>query len=416
MPPEKWLVVSYFTGIDGMAASLHADLRIAELRRRGREVRVVTSLGSPAAPGAVRVASPSPSGLRYELRLAFRRRPRNLLNRLLKGGATLALAPFYLIEKAVIQFDPTWFWHLTARRAAVREAKAFSPRFVYSTGGPSSAHLAALAAARAAGARFIAEFQDPLRDRSSARSGLEARALARLERRVAAEADAVVYLVDETRRRAEKRVPFGARPATIYAGAVPRAVPLGPSEAPPEGGIVLSHFGTLAETRTLAPLIEGVRVLEGREPAKAALLRVVQHGHASGAARREGDRWPGRIAFAGRLGHQQALAAMARAQVLLLVQDRAEISAESIPSKVFEYLHAGRPVLGLIHRNPELRQILEGCGHLAAELDDPGEVALALERLVDSLGGSAPALSPRPSPYTVEAAVDRLERVARGEG
>jgi len=416
--PERWLVVSYFTGIDGMAVSLHADLRIAELRRRGHEVLVLTSAGSPPGPGVVRVPSLSPSGLRYEMRLLFRRRARTPGDGLLKAAAALGLAPFYLLEKSLLQFDPTWFWFLTARGAAVRAARRFHPRVVYSTGGPSSAHLAGIAAAREEGARLVAEFQDPLRGEGDARSRLEARCLARLEREVAREADAVVYLVDETRKRAEGRVPFRGVTATIRAGAVLPSPPPGSSRpgAAVREKIVLSHFGTLAETRTLRPLLEGVAELGRTAPEKARAFKVVQHGHASPSVRREVEAWPGGAAFAGRLPHAEALAAMAGAQILLLVQDRAEISSLSIPSKVYEYLLTGRPVLGLVHRNPELRGMLESCGHLAAELSDPAEVARALERLADSLEGKAAPLEPKPSPFTVEAAVDALESLAGGRG
>ena len=102
---------------------------------------------------------------------------------------------------------------------------------------------------------------------------------------------------------------------------------------------------------------------------------------------------------------------MRRADALLLIQNTEDFSVETIPSKTYEYLHSGRPVLGLVHRNPELAGILAGAGREAAEAADPAAVAEAALRLVRAREAGPPSFPP--SPYTVDAAVEALVRVGR---
>jgi hypothetical protein len=112
----------------------------------------------------------------------------------------------------------------------------------------------------------------------------------------------------------------------------------------------------------------------------------------------------------------ESLAAMRRADVLLLVQNTEAFSAETIPSKTYEYFRSGRPVLGLVHRNPELAAMLEAGGHAAADADDPASVKAALPGLLrdwDHGGHTDAAPATRPH-FAVADAVERLVALAAG--
>ncbi|MHB8832706.1 MAG: glycosyltransferase family 4 protein, partial [Desulfobacteria bacterium] len=89
----------------------------------------------------------------------------------------------------------------------------------------------------------------------------------------------------------------------------------------------------------------------------------------------------------------------------------ADYSAETIPSKVYEYLAAGRPILGLVHRNVELAGMLTGLGHIVAEAADAVAVRDALSEI--HRRWEAGALKPLAgSPCTIASAVDRLIAIA----
>ena len=89
----------------------------------------------------------------------------------------------------------------------------------------------------------------------------------------------------------------------------------------------------------------------------------------------------------------------------------ADYSAETIPSKVYEYLAAGRPILGLVHRDAELAGMLTGLGHTVAESADAGSVRGAISEIHRRWKAGA-LENPMGSPYTIASAVDRLIAIA----
>jgi colanic acid biosynthesis glycosyl transferase WcaI len=80
---------------------------------------------------------------------------------------------------------------------------------------------------------------------------------------------------------------------------------------------------------------------------------------------------------------------MASADVLLVPLDK-EKSLLSVPSKFYNYVAAGRPVLGLAHENSEVFQIIREtrCG-LCAPPDDPAMIAAAVRALKKDAAGRA---------------------------
>ena len=72
---------------------------------------------------------------------------------------------------------------------------------------------------------------------------------------------------------------------------------------------------------------------------------------------------------------------LAGADVLLVPLDK-EMSLLSVPSKLYNFMAAGRPILGLAHRDSEVFQILgaAGCGRCAPP-DDPAGIAAEIRRM-----------------------------------
>jgi hypothetical protein len=81
---------------------------------------------------------------------------------------------------------------------------------------------------------------------------------------------------------------------------------------------------------------------------------------------------------------------------------------------MYEYLWMQRPILALVHQNPQMQAILEGQGHRVVRSDggDPaatGErLARELEPLVERWEGARLADSGLASPFTTAAAVESL--------
>jgi hypothetical protein len=100
------------------------------------------------------------------------------------------------------------------------------------------------------------------------------------------------------------------------------------------------------------------------------------------------------------------------ADLLLLIQNTDDVSFETIPSKVYEYLHTGRPILALVYRNPELQNMLEELGHIVVQSDDEADIKRGLETYIDQWTKNQSPCREQKSPYTVERAVNELISLA----
>jgi len=411
---RRWLVLSYFSRIDGMACAQHIDDRIPLLREAGIEPVLLTGpCGERWEEGRHAIARcVAPSGIRFEVRHLFRRRGlRGPLYKVLEFLLLLPLLPFYLLEKLAVDLDSQWSWFPLAARRGYALCRELGPELIYSTGGAASAHIAAGRISRRTGIPWVAEFQDPLVHGDWYRGKAARKAFAFAERYVCEHASRVVFLTEEARRRAAARTSLGDRGRCIYPGAEP------PPESPPRrrNGALLrfTHLGSFGGSRNPAVLLEALRLLLEDRPEIAGTLRFDFYGHcdASSARRLREFPVPGVVTYHGRVPRREALSAMRDADVLVLIQNIDDFSAETIPSKVYEYLVAGRPILALAHRNPELSGMLTGLGHAVTEAADAGPVRAALSE-IHRRWEAGTLEAPAVSPYTTRSAVGRLIAIA----
>lgn len=411
----RWLILSYFSRIDGMACAQHIDDRIANLRARGIEPLMLTGVCGQHWSDLVhqRAISVSPSGLRFELRHL---KKRGGMTRLWAGLLNLLILPLYLIEKLVIDLDSQWSWFPLAIRQGHRICNRYRPQLIYSTGGPASAHLAAAMIAGRHKIPWVAEFQDPLVHGDWLRSRRALKVFTWLERLVCSRADAVIFLTDKARESAHKRTELGPRGWTVYPGADPAAMP--DAAYVREDVCTFAHFGSLGGSRNLKVFLEGLRLLLAERPELATAVRLDLYGSCDPLSRRFMDEFPlrGIVRDHGRVPRQESLLAMKRCGVLLLIQNTEEFSAETIPSKTYEYLHVGRPILGLVHHNPELGQMLAALGHRAVAADSPEAVKEAISGCYDRWKNDVALSQPAASPYTVAAAVAGIVSIAAAAG
>ena len=84
----------------------------------------------------------------------------------------------------------------------------------------------------------------------------------------------------------------------------------------------------------------------------------------------EGFQYPNILTIVDKVPRFKALEMMVNTDVQLLIQNLEGVSSETIPSKLYEYLQVGKPILGLIYQNLELSEILEQREHYTAGADD----------------------------------------------
>ncbi len=411
---RRWLVLSYFASIDGKAASQHIDDRLPCLREFGIEPLLVTSVCSELSPHArtLRAPSAAPSGIRFELRYL---RKSNTFFKYAHIPFLLIILPFYAVEKLFFNLDSQWSWFPLAFLRALWAAGRFKPDLIYSTGGPPSAHVAAGLLAAARKLPWIAELQDPLvlDTQGWARSRIMDKLSRRLEKFILERASAIAFLTEGARRSALRRT--GTDPSkchVIYPGAPPRALP---TQTRARGEFCrFAHFGSLGGSRNPRTLLAAFESLFSTRPELARIVRLDLYGTMDALSRGIVSQfpYPQIVSDFGKVSRREALRAMQDSDVLALIQNEALSATETIPSKVYEYLQTGRPVLGLVYRNPHLKDILLRGGHFAAEIDRIDEIRKTVERVLNAWRDGELARPRPPSPYTSHAAARALAEIA----
>jgi glycosyltransferase involved in cell wall biosynthesis len=159
-----------------------------------------------------------------------------------------------------------------------------------------------------------------------------------------------------------------------------------------------------------------IELVVRKQPELGSALRLRLYGSCGDGVRAQIANFlvQGLIEVKGKIDRATGLQAMRESDVMLLIQNLSEVSEETIPSKVYEYLHTGRPILALVFRNPELKAMLQALGHTVVEGDDVEAVAGALENLTLSWQQRAIECTPTASPYTVERAAAELAALGGG--
>ncbi len=301
----------------------------------------------------------------------------------------------------------------TLRHALARHAAApFDAVLSWSTW--HSVHLVALAIKQRLALPWLAHMSDPWVDNSFVRYGAFTGAMnRRLERSVVAGADRLLLTTPETVdlvmakyppdwRAKTVVIPHGYEPS-LYSGATP----------PPRQGrpLVARYLGNFYGARSPEPLFHALHALRDRDPAALDDLVVeivgwLDPGMASTPAAQRLP--PGLLRLVPPVGYRRSLELMETADLLLIVDAPARTSV-FLPSKLVDYLGAGRPILSLTPPGAA-RRVTEEAGYWAASPEDPAACATALAQALQAVSAAAIA-APRMAAYSAEATGRELGRV-----
>ncbi len=417
---RRWLILSHAFNVDGRAESLTITDKIPHLMAAGIEPVVLSGvMGSPDPRFAHLQLLPwGPAGIRFDLRhLLARRWGRGLGYRIATLLASVLLAPFIGIERLLSGVRSQWSWALPAAVHGMRLIRRGDIELVYSTGGVFSAHLAGYWLKRWTGCRWIAEVHDPLVMPGRAPNNRHERFLARLEAHICRDADLAWWFTDGALEAARRRHPeLGARGIVVLPGAEP---PVVHTEYQRGDACVFGHFGSLSPTRSMAPALRALAALLDRRPELRAVLRLEIYGSALDPdaaqavdvlALRDVVRPIGRLEFdpqTGLSGRARVMQRMQQVDVLLMLHGELSDCLEYIPSKLYEYFWARRPVLALTHRNAQLDALVTSHGGSVAPSTDQPAVEAAFEAAIERWRAGALSDVAVP-PVTVADAVQRI--------
>ena len=245
-------------------------------------------------------------------------------------------------------------WVRYAAEAALEAMKRQPFDALLTSGPPHSTHLVAHRIQQRISVPWVVDMRDPWSDfqySAETRQSSVARAIqARMEERVLSQADVVIGVSEYVGELLKGRGRI-KRYQTIFNGFDPADIAIRTRAAASDGPFIIAHVGTFNWARHSPGL---VAALAG--PAEAAEMHFVGHVHervvkafqAAGC----------KVVIVPYMPHQDAVAYMQRADMLLVSVDLGPKNKGIVTGKAFEYVSLGRPVLGVGPVDGDLAQIL----------------------------------------------------------
>lgn len=294
-----------------------------------------------------------------------------------------------VVDKSPDQFTP---WKRAVLAAVGRLSRGgYRPDVLATFGSPMSDHLIGLELRRRLGVPWVAHFSDPWADNPFLGHDPLTRRLNRaLESRVLAEADRLVFTSEETVELvAGARAPGVREKARVLPHAFEAEAFEGPAGRDP-GALVVRYLGDFYGRRSPAPLFEALRRLLAAEPAVLEGVRFELVGSKGEGQLEEagaGALPEGLVVSRPPVKYLESLRLMKSADGLLVVDAPAELSV-FLPSKLVDYIGAGRPILGVTPPGTAAA-LVRRLGGWVADPSDAAGVADALKRFLAFLRARA---------------------------
>jgi len=329
------------------------------------------------------------------------------------------------IKRNVIFPDTRILWVPVAVREICSIGRQRSVDVVLTTSRENSSHIAGWLASRLCRVPWVADFQDPWESPwIKLANRIQARASRWSGRRILQAADAVTAMSWNTRELLAQLCPkVGSKIHVITNGFEPGKHPGSIAIAKRDAPFTIVHTGKLYGNRRVAPLLEAIDQACEQNSRLASELEVrligdVDQASAADIAPYRGRQW---LRLISSVPHAEARRHQAEATVLLLVPGE---ESQSLPSKIFEYLSTGRPILALCSSDTDTARLLQevGTGTVVASDDVPGLTRLIREwtahpeRLRDVAPGSSGGLTAFTWDSVVGQMASVLDRVVSTSG
>jgi glycosyltransferase involved in cell wall biosynthesis len=321
--------------------------------------------------------------------------------------------------------DPAMTWIRPAVKGSVDLAERKGAAVLWATAGPVSAFLVAEAASRRLGIPYVLDFRDAwtitFNEFEARRPGWAVRADRRTLHRLLAGAQAVTFRYPAEAQCYWRAYPGALDPARVhiipngYDGSVEPFV-----QSDGERCTIL-YTGTLSSYR-YDTLLQGLRLLKTRDQGRAQRIRFLVVGEGAGELKADADGLGlgELVECSGPVSHADVASLQARAHALLVLGRPPTYRGYELfaGAKLFGYLRAGRPIVGVLPPD-ETRRILRGVGvSTIADASAPADIASVLERVVDAWAGrTLHTLVPDPSAceaYSAERQTAALVRALEG--
>lgn len=308
-----------------------------------------------------------------------------------QGGFKKRLASF--IRGNLFIPDARIGWKPFALRAAMRLIKEEKIDVIFSTAPPMSTHLIAKAVAKKSGLPWVADFRDPWTDvfyyhnlkRTRAAVALDKR----LEKSALRSASAIVTVSPTIEELLHEKAGENYH---VIANGFDEADFKGKA-APDDGNLHIVHAGHLAVNQNPTGLWQALKALTEENENLRRKLTIDFYGsiHSEVYQAIIGSGLESFALIHNYIPHDELVAVMKRAALLFFVVPQTSY-AKGIPtSKLFDYMGAGRPILGIGPEDGDAAAMLEesGAGVMKEWGDSEGIKTAVSKRLSDKKTAAA---------------------------
>lgn len=415
MKSNNWLVISYFANVRGACQSEWVEDRMAALSKLGIRPALVSSFcgGRYKDMLHVRALSLSPADLKFELDFILKRNGiSGKLFKVLRTLIFLPLYPLYYLETKILNIygESRWSWMPFSILMGLIVALKTKPTFIYSTGGPASAHISAIVISKITGIPLMAELQDPLVGDDIGRNALSKKGLKYIEKLIFDNSDKVIFCTQAATDSAAERQ-HSDKAVCIYPGSIIN-MPTS-SEFVKNAVCKFIYLGSLYQSRNLDCFMEALSMVFEENPELKKYFSLDVYGNMNEDIRQRINNFAHKVIhLKGLVPREDALKHAIESDVLLLVQNTDDRSSTTIPFKTYDYLLLGKKILGLTYKNQELETMMVDHGHLSVAADRPQEIKQAIVALLEDWRNGSLVKSIKSSEITVDNAAKQMQALA----
>ena len=295
------------------------------------------------------------------------------------------------VESSFYQPDLAKPWIRAAVSTGIAICRNKRPDVLWASAGPVSAWIVARKISRAMSVPYVLDLRDPhglsYYDPDLKRPEWVARRMRRTMYRLFKDARAAVFLFGSVAECYYRAFPGALDPARIHI--IPNGYEgdIDDSAAPTGKNFNILYTGTVVSYR-YDTFLRALAKINGLIPAKAEKLRVkfVGEGMEELTTLAANLGLSNIVEVVGPTTHAEIRRLEREAHALLVFGRLSTIKGHELfaGAKVFNYLKANRPILGVLPRD-ETRNVLESVGVCTiADVDSPAEIAAQLEKLIDA--------------------------------
>jgi len=409
---KKILVISHMANIPGCCQAEWVDDRIYEFLKRDYKIIVISGSHCFKYKSEVehyRVPSILPYEAKAELNeiesmdIDIASRPYTILYLRLMRSISKFLDK---LKISLFKGEGRWFWMFSSLAMGLKIMPFKKYEFIYSTGGPASAHLSGIILSKIFRCKLMVELQDPLTGEGIGRNSLTIRGLGWIEKFIVKNASHIIYATKNACDAARELYPSEKHKINfIYPGAKKPIYQEKSNAVRRNKKINFSYIGSLYQTRNLDNFFKALSHLSPEEPYEINLYGWLADDILERIKNLKNDN----IKIHGMIPREQAMVNAQEADVLLLVQHTDLRSVKTMPFKLYDYLNSENLIFGLTYMNDEIDLILKNHGHITSDASSVVEIKQNLSRVFGSFRELKRGI--KKSALIPEHAVSKMEKI-----